>query len=389
MKVTAATLKKLVREAVEECYGGNMDEKKHEEASLEEQAKTGPEASTASAASPGADAMRAAFAGRSLAGGVAPSHMPGASAAGPEASAGSVRTTYSGEEGDGNVVRRESFNRLIKRLVSEALKEQGGPSWAPRSSVADTYVGGGAAPGEPEEMRRAVAAGYYDAAGNITPRGREYVSRRAAELQAQMVDAYRRTGRMPVEMSGTPRGGIAGLDASARRTAARRATAAIRGIGTETGAASTARREAGGTAALAARPGTDFNALISSLATGAPVPGSARPATTDARAADAARRARGVEAMNRVARERAAEFTRNRGTSGTPPAMASVPPVPSSPAVRPGSSPLDRSLDALASNPSGDPLEGIPPEERRLAEMVRKAVTKALQERKNKKSSKK
>lgn len=288
----------------------------------------------------------------------------------------------------------------LKKMIHEVLKEQaltrsGASYTGPSAGVRDRYVGGGAAPSEATERAELIRLGYMTPEGALTPSGRTYVSNLIDSHARSMYDAYRRTGRMPSEGDASlGRLGLGGMEASARNQAVRRAHAMIRGTGLERGSERMGRRSgappapAGASLAdlMSRATGGGREPDFASMASGAPVVGSALPTRTastvvpltDRMAALAASRRRAAERM--PAADRIPTAGRTSGSS-----VASVPPLPpASPATRVASSggPLDF-------DDSDDPLAGLPAGastmlESKLKEMVRKIVRKALAEQKNK-----
>ena len=323
MKVSVASLKKLVREAVEECYGEGMEE---QGGSWRPRSAVPPEVAQHDTAADRYDPRTvgsAARAGRmdftTTSTGAAPAATP-------------ASTSTSG------VNEVAQLRRLVRALVSEALNEQAAPAADPLASIggmAEQYTSGGS--WRPAASRTPGPSGESGIGNKPTARGA------AGEGRARGL-SYER-----------------GEDVMARRAASaadRAASPASRGPMTD----------------------AEWSAYISSLASGAPVPGSAaRPASASGEEVLRAGRARASEAMRALAAARADKAARRReGGWGGGASPGAVPPVPAAPTA----------VAAAAPAASGDPLEGIPPEELRMAEsktireMVRKAVMKALSEQK-------
>lgn len=349
MKVSIATIKNMIREAVEECYGEGMEE---QGGSWRPRSVVPPEVAQHDTAADRYDPRTvgsAARAGRmdftTTSTGAAPATTPASTSTSGVKEVAAPASHIPGGEGESGIAGNKptarakvneaaQLRRLVRNLVSEALSEQAaGDPLSSIEALAEQYTSGGT--WRPSASRTPGPSGESGIGNKPTARGA------AGEGRARGL-SYER-----------------GEDVMARRAASaadRAASPASRGPMTD----------------------AEWSAYISSLASDAPVPGSAaRPASASGEEVLRAGRARASEAMRALAAARADKAARRReGGWGGGARPGTVPPVPAAPTA------------VAAANE--DPLAGIPPEELAMAEaktvreMVRKAVRKALTEKKAK-----
>ena len=430
MKVSVASLKKLVREAVEECYGEGM---KEQSAVAGQGQRPAPgyganvgsfspsqrQSRTPAAPRPAADmtftqdevdaANRrmqtgvnedavASPAQSAPSGALSPSQRRGAVPAAPRPATQTADVSFTPAQAQRAAERaanleEANLRKIIRHLVSETLAEQAGAGqdWRTRAASAglatnrprDVYYNRALAPNDEQERQQLIGLGYLTPEGAITPAGRAEFRNMVNRYAQQMIASGR-----PVAQGNVGRSGVEGWRAQAMNQAQQAATRALRGLRPETSAerqlrarAMTAPSAGGIAGALPggkAQSDEEFNRMIGGLAAGAPTPGSAaRTASRSPEEVERAGRERAATAMTTLAAQRRLDAERRRG-AGAPAAVATpaslglasagnVPPLPRS---------GDAGLDAIATEPNGDPIEG-------LTEMVRKAVKKALSEKKN------
>lgn len=359
MKVSVATIKKMIREAVEECYSENMEEQagswrprsvvppavpQHDTAADRYDSRTVGSAAragrmdftpTSTGAAPAATPASTTSSSGVTEQAAPASHVPGGE--GESGIAGNKPSVHSKTP----VSEAAKLRSLVRALVSEALSEQAPAAAAP-----------------------AVAAPTAsDPLSAIERLSEQYTSGGTWRPSSS-------TSRTP---GGSGESGI-GNKPTARGSAGE---GRARGLSYERGADVTARRAASAAdraaspAASGAMTDAEWSNWISGLASGAPRPGSALPARTASTVVPLADR------MASLAAARSDKASRRReGGWGGGARPGAVPPVPAAPtAVADGE----------------DPLAGIPAEALRMAEaktireMVRKAVQKALAEQKKNK----